>query len=102
MSKRWLLSGDPTNPTKSPVLAQYSDVAYKILVGENNPIVSNLIELDVPDIDATKVGMTGTLYINPQSNDLWYEYVTTPLSPDELRDKRLSDLEIAIAQLLGQ
>jgi len=41
------------------------------------------------------------LYYNPETEKLWYEYVDVPLTKEEDLEQRISDLEAAIAAILG-
>jgi hypothetical protein len=40
-------------------------------------------------------------YVNPETKEQWYEYIDRPLTLNEEREKRLSDLETIILQMKG-
>ena len=102
MSNLWILTGTPIKETKSPVQVEYTEVGYADLVANNSPIVSRLIPIEArPALDPTQDGKDAIWYINPATNDMWYEYEVRPLTADELKEQRLSNLEIAMASILG-
>lgn len=97
----WILSGDQITNVKSKVQAQYSEVAYNELVALNHPLVNRLVQVNMPEYDFTIENMVGELYINPQTNQVWYEYTVRPLTLEEIREQRLANLELAMASIMG-
>jgi len=66
-----------------------------------------LIKDEIPK-EEYLVGKISKLYCNPQTGELWYEYVDRPLTTDEIanqklqeNEQRLADIEAAIAAILG-
>lgn len=57
--------------------------------------------IEEPPLEETRQGYYTQLHYNPQTGELWYEYIEAPPRPEEIRDQRISDLEVAIAAILG-
>lgn len=47
------------------------------------------------------IGKEATLYFNPQTQELWYEYIDRPLTDAEELVKQVNDLNLAIAAIIG-
>lgn len=77
----------PVSENKAKVVASYTDT-------------TNITYLDLSDIPQPEnvPGRTPQLFINPVTNELFYEYVITP---EGERDQRIADLEAAMASILG-
>lgn len=99
--KMWILNGEQITDTKAHVQAQYSQVAFDELVTLGHPIANRLVQVEMPEYDYLNENMVGNLYTNPQDNSVWYEYTVRPLTAEEIREQRLSNLELAMAELLG-
>ena len=46
-----------------------------------------------------KEGKSPLLYCNPQTGDVWYEYVDRPLTPEETLNKKLEEQQSQIEEL---
>lgn len=78
-----------TELNKARVHASYSD----------ETIVTNL-EIENLPIPEQRQGMEAVLYINLETNDLYYEYLEIPLSPSEaLLKKENLELKSSLADL---
>ncbi|MEW9096401.1 MAG: hypothetical protein AB2417_15090 [Clostridiaceae bacterium] len=47
------------------------------------------------------VGKSSLPYINPQTGEFWYEYIDRPLTPEEIANQKVSELESMIADIIG-
>ena len=59
-----------------------------------------LTKNDIPISQSIK-NKQSILYCNPETEELWYEYVDMPLTKEEELEQRIADLEAAIAAILG-
>lgn len=57
------------------------------------------IEVPVVPTPTRKEGKSAVLYCNPETKELWYEYVNRPLTSEELLNKKIQEQEQAIAEL---
>ena len=55
---------------------------------------------NVPESEAI-FGKEATLYFNPQTQELWYEYTDIPLTDAEELVQQVNDLNLAIAAIIG-
>lgn len=77
--------------TKAKVLAVYTD--------DTNINTVAIAELPEPE---SQLGKNSELFINPNTGELFYEYIDKPLTETEqVLQQRISDLETVILQLGG-
>ena len=80
--------------------------AKVMLIYHRQPTQEEIQEVGLPYIETEnfyepeqKFGKTGLPYVNPQTGEYWVEYVDRPLSTEEEREQRLSELEILVMEL---
>lgn len=72
---------DNAQTTKAIVYTILDDVSkIEKYQGNNYKIVP---DESIPPLPETKTGKNAVLYINLETNQLWYEYVDRPLTPEE-------------------
>ena len=84
-----------------------TDIKAKVmLIYHRQPTQEEIQEVGLPYIETEnyhepeqRFGKTGLPYVNPQTGEYFVEYVDRPLSTEEEREKRISDLENLVMEL---
>lgn len=95
-----LFTGKKISDTDEIVTTQY--FAIEQLTQEQ--LSKAILVESVPDNPERQIGKGTYLHINPQTKELWYEYVDRPLTDSEIitqQEERIAELEQAITAILG-
>ena len=98
----FILTGEPISDTKVPVMVEYTELGYADLEANNSHLIPRLITIEArPELDPTQSDKKAIWYINPITKKMWYEYEDIPLTETQRRDRDISDLQQAMASILG-
>ena len=79
--------------------AKVASIHYKPELLQAEVLAKGILVDAVPE-EPKQEGKTQVLYINPTTEEMWYEYIDKPLSSEERLENRLSLLEDKINLIL--
>lgn len=95
---KWLFYEKETDIKAKVMLIYYETPPKELLDGGNYITIE-----DIPEPEQVK-GKSALPYCNPQTKEVWYEYVDKPLSSEEqLKElqEQINALNIAMAEIMG-
>lgn len=72
-----------------------------VLLSDQEKLTGIMLESSIPQAEV-QAGKIAILYINPETNELWYEYEDRPLSPEEeITSLKAQNAQIVLALVMN-